>query len=866
MADDNKVSIDIIADASGVAPGVAAASAGIEEMGAVAKGTSEQMSAAFLGVSASLKEIAVSTKETAEVMIELREAVMGFAEVMIAAFAIEAIVDFAKEMGEAAEKTEHLGEIFGMTTPQVQGLQAAATLGGLGIDTLTRAMGMLDKNLAGASGGTGKAAEAFKALGITAIEGKSQMELLLAIADKFHGMEDGPNKVALAMGALGRAGKEMIPFLNKGSEGLKEANAAAQAYSAGLIEGMPAKKELVDWLKEANEKGMALAESNNTQSVAMQGVSNVMTDAFAPAFTDASNAINEMIKAFIDSYREGGIVAVILNTIAGVCDVVFEAFKAVGEIIGALWDVVKSVFEPIGELITKVFGKNVPNAGNTTKGVFNDIIDIIEIMAQVFIVECATIEGVVKSYAQAVIGAWQSVYDVLSGQGLAKARDDWKLAMAEMDRIGVDTANKVKAAWEKAHAAMVALNKDKKIGGDSKPADNVVKKPPPSMGHNAKKEKKEKKDPADKDNSAQTDLEEAKSNAQKTEQIAADSARTQLELSKLATSEQLRVIQNAEKAGTISKQEAANQKVLIIAQEVKDEITAVDAIYQAKVDELNAEDAAEVKALKAKQARYKAGTDEYTNLQNQIEAITQKSFNALEVLAAEHESRLKVINAKGINERVKAAEISAKKQKTYLDTLAKGFSDDIAKMLTAQQSFMSTVNNMWQSMLGVAQKAISKMLAQWITSLAAKDAATRVSHQKQILSDAKEAASGAYKAVAGIPIVGPVLAPIAAAAAFAGVEAFSAAGGWGDVPFDGAATTLHKNEMVLPANLATPLRSMLSGGANDNSGVQTKGGDNVHLHLHGDLIHNPRQLESWFRQNNAAVSAGVKQYHRSGGR
>jgi hypothetical protein len=81
------------------------------------------------------------------------------------------------------------------------------------------------------------------------------------------------------------------------------------------------------------------------------------------------------------------------------------------------------------------------------------------------------------------------------------------------------------------------------------------------------------------------------------------------------------------------------------------------------------------------------------------------------------------------------------------------------------------------------------------------------------------AAAGAFSAMAGIPYIGPFLAVAAGAAALAAVLAmgnkiFSARGGFGQVPFDGAITELHKDEMVLPARFATPLRAMLQDSVN----------------------------------------------------
>lgn len=91
-----------------------------------------------------------------------------------------------------------------------------------------------------------------------------------------------------------------------------------------------------------------------------------------------------------------------------------------------------------------------------------------------------------------------------------------------------------------------------------------------------------------------------------------------------------------------------------------------------------------------------------------------------------------------------------------------------------------------------------------------------------VFADANKAAAGAYAAVAGIPYVGPFLAPVAAAAAFVGVMAFdvfSASGGMDVGAGVNPITQLHEKEMVLPAGLSDRVRNMTEPG----------GGGDVHL-------------------------------------
>lgn len=116
-------------------------------------------------------------------------------------------------------------------------------------------------------------------------------------------------------------------------------------------------------------------------------------------------------------------------------------------------------------------------------------------------------------------------------------------------------------------------------------------------------------------------------------------------------------------------------------------------------------------------------------------------------------------------------------------------------------------------------------------------AASAAAGSASILNDAYKAAAGAYAAVVEIPIVGPVLAPIAAGTAFAAVAAFdvlSAAGGQWNVGADGDLYELHKDEMVMPGYLARPMRTAISAMANGSGPAAAGGGGmpDIHAHFH----------------------------------
>ena len=127
---------------------------------------------------------------------------------------------------------------------------------------------------------------------------------------------------------------------------------------------------------------------------------------------------------------------------------------------------------------------------------------------------------------------------------------------------------------------------------------------------------------------------------------------------------------------------------------------------------------------------------------------------------------------------------------------------------------------------------------------------------KQVVNDAAGAFSGAYKAVVGIPIIGPELAPAAGALAFAAVMGegalVSARGGQWSVPLDEQMTLLHKGESVIPAQYAEPLRRTVEGG----------GGGATHAHFSVTAV-DSQSVERLFRRNGSALAKTARRMMRN---
>jgi hypothetical protein len=755
-----------------------------------------------------------------------------FAEVYVAMFAVEKVVEFAKQMGEAAEKTKHTAEQFGMTVPEVQKLQGVATQTGISIDSLTRGFGIMDKNLVTAKGTTSATANAFKAMGVSIDDGRTQMQKFAAISDKFKEMEDGPKKAALAMLLFGKSGKELIPILNLGAEGIAEMNKRTEEYG-GVSE-------------DANAKGVALAESINESKLAFDGVNNVLTSALAPVLKTIVDSLNTVVLAFIKSYKEGGFVAIAFQAITTAVEEVGAVVNYLAGVFSALWDAVSDVVSAIVSDISDAFGVKTPDYFDTSKIALILFKDAFIILKDEAVIVINVIKGLLIGLIDVLALVGKIAWDAFNMNWGAIAAD-WQSGLNTLKSHALKTANEIKESYADLATTVSNALQGKgpavKEGGIPELKEGTGDGPELGATHKAKKAKTDK-GPSDveiwkqqlaekllleenwgvneaafslafweqklklakKGSKEELELRHEVSTLKRTlgkeetqEELARireltaaaiDSAKTDVDVAKLALQSKIQAAEEAAKAGQIS--------ALRLAQ-IKRELNA--ELYQLDADLENRTYALKLKSLQADLAVAHLGEQQKKLINDQIE-----------LLNTQHQNAMTVANAKGNKDRARDDAAVADAQRARWTGVAKTFGDALGQMATFQKSFAATVNGLWQSLLGGVSQVISRMVTNWITSIAMGEAAEFGAHLRLVAMHAKTAAASAWKAVVGIPIIGPILAPIAAATAFAGVMAFSAEGGMDRVPYDGAHLIAHKDEMVLSAQFANPLRDMLKGG------------------------------------------------------
>ena len=136
---------------------------------------------------------------------------------------VKGLIDSADNMNKLSQKT-------GIAVSELSSLANTADLAGVSNEQLGSALIKLNKSIAEAASGSKEQSEAFKNLGINVKDANGNIrptaDILGDVAGAFNGAADGATKTQYAMALFGKAGADLIPFLNTGKEGIKEFGAS----------------------------------------------------------------------------------------------------------------------------------------------------------------------------------------------------------------------------------------------------------------------------------------------------------------------------------------------------------------------------------------------------------------------------------------------------------------------------------------------------------------------------------------------------------------------------------------------------------------------------------------------------------------
>lgn len=301
---------------------------------------------------------------TAGMLPVVRKAAVAVAGVLaavgVAKFAAASIETFKNAAGEVVK----LQRVAGGTAEEMSRFRFAAKASGVEVGTFTKGLTLFGRNLTTATQSGDATAKMIQQLGFDFRDANGQIlpmsELLPKVADRFESMPNGAEKTALAMKLFGRAGADLIPFLNKGSKGLaelaKQSDKFGQTLNQKMVEDfLAARKNTRDW--NLALEGLKIQIGAKLLPI-LTKLSLWFTEKAIPAIqtvgeafvrlTDGTASTGEKLIAIAVA---AGPIALILAKIIPVVAMVVKAFGAFGLVSNPVGWVVLAIGAVIGALV-----------------------------------------------------------------------------------------------------------------------------------------------------------------------------------------------------------------------------------------------------------------------------------------------------------------------------------------------------------------------------------------------------------------------------------------------------------------------------------------------------------------------------------
>lgn len=275
---------------------------------------------------------------------------------------------------DAIDRFNDMSKKTGVSTEALSQLAYAAKLSGSDIDGVEKGLIKLSKAAVEASSGSKETLAAFDAIGISAKDLADNLgspdKLLLKLAGRFEGFEDGAGKVAVALKLLGKSGAELIPFLNEGAEGLRKMMEEGDRFGATVSGSAAAAADQFN-------------DNMDRMATILKGVANQAIQKLLPVLTQLSD---EFIDDAGDADKLGRSVDQLVTgfkALVTVALVIKSVLFAVGTAMGALAAAAADLFSGINAadltnplLMLGKIGANAIKAGGAIDGLkaaFGDI-------------------------------------------------------------------------------------------------------------------------------------------------------------------------------------------------------------------------------------------------------------------------------------------------------------------------------------------------------------------------------------------------------------------------------------------------------------------------------------------------------------
>lgn len=308
-------------------------------------------------------------------------------------------VSAAKDTAAYGDNVDKMSQKIGISAESYQKWDYVMQRAGTSIDSMKMGMKTLSKQAESNS-------DAFQKLGISQeqVASMSQEELFEATVRGLAGMEEGTERAALASQLLGRAGADLGPLLNQGTEAIDEQMEIAEKY--GMV--MP---------DSAVKASAAFEDSVTTMKMTMQGLRNRMMGNFLPAITQVTDGLGKLFAG--DMSGADDIASGIDNIVSKMSDMLPKIIEVGGKVIKSLADAILENIPKLIPVVTQLFVNIVQYAIEALPQLVQIGIQIITTLIETIVQELPNlitvfVDGIIQ-IATAIVEALPQLIEAIVG-------------------------------------------------------------------------------------------------------------------------------------------------------------------------------------------------------------------------------------------------------------------------------------------------------------------------------------------------------------------------------------------------------------------------------------------------------------------
>ncbi len=338
----------------------------------------------------------------------------------------QSLATFVMHGAETVDKMGKMAQSAGVSVESFSQINYAASLADVSTEQLGTAMAKLNQNITKAATGQQEQVSLFKELGVSITDSSGKVRTADAVmgdlAEAFAGMEGGAAKATLAGDVFGKnLGAQLLPMLNGGRQGLKDA--AAEADRFGLtVSGSAARA----------------AEELNDNLTRMKSVLDAVAQRVAAAVAPAMSVLaNELLNT-----KEGS------DTLKGAVDalsIVLKTVLSAGVVVAAVFEALGKTIARVASAVMNAAKGNFQDAFEDMKGQFSDAADAANTAAtRIAGIWSDASESVSDSSDKSAESAKKNAEKITAAlEADKKAATDFKTAMASLTKVAEDYETKV---------------------------------------------------------------------------------------------------------------------------------------------------------------------------------------------------------------------------------------------------------------------------------------------------------------------------------------------------------------------------------------------------------------------------------------